>query len=195
VASTAVDGRTARAQRTRETVVRALLGLVREGNPRPTAKEIAERAGISLRSVYVHFDDLDDLFAAAVRVHLRDTAAFLEPIDAALPLPERVRAFVEQRATLFDTGAAVRRAAVIWAPTSAPLRQALDRGQQVAWEDTVRLFGRELADAPDREARLEAVNVAGGAATWDHLRIERGLDFDRARAVIEVTVGSVLGTG
>src|SRR3954470_18279608 len=53
-----VDGRTARATRTREAVVSAVLDLVNEGNPKPTAREIADRAGVSLRSVYVHFDDL-----------------------------------------------------------------------------------------------------------------------------------------
>jgi len=60
-----LDGRTARSARTRDAVVRALLGLISEGDVRPTAGRIAERAGISLRSVYVHFDDLDDLFLAA----------------------------------------------------------------------------------------------------------------------------------
>ena len=40
------DGRSARSQRTRNAVVDALLELNREGNLRPTAKEIAERAGV-----------------------------------------------------------------------------------------------------------------------------------------------------
>jgi AcrR family transcriptional regulator len=192
VASTALDGRTARARRTRESVVRALLDLVREGNPRPTAKEIAERAGVSLRSVYVHFDDLDDLFAAAVRRHVRDTAAFSEPIDATLPLPERVAAFARQRATLFDQFGAVRRAANQWAPTSSALAHALERGQQVAWSDTVRLFGAEIGPGPRHDLRLEAINAAGSAATWDQLRLDRGLTFEQARAVVEVSVTSIL---
>ena len=77
-----VDGRTARSARTREAVVTAVLELVRAGNPRPTAKEIAARAGISLRSVYVHFDDLDDLFAAAGARQAEEVAHLLYAVDA-----------------------------------------------------------------------------------------------------------------
>jgi AcrR family transcriptional regulator len=191
VATTAVDGRTARAQRTRDTVVRALLDLVMEGDPRPTAREIAARAGISLRSVYVHFDDLDDLFVAAVQVHLRDTAAVLTPVDASLPVPERIEAFARQRATLFERFGPVRRAAAVWAPSSDALRDALERGAAMAWHDTVRLFGA-LLTGPDRVARLEAVNAAGSPGTWDHLRLGRALGDAEARAVIVVAVTAVL---
>jgi AcrR family transcriptional regulator len=192
VPSTTVDGRAARAQRTRDAVVRALLDLVRDGYLRPTAREIAERAGISLRSVYVHFDDLDDLFAAAVRQHLRDSADFLDPVDATLPLPARVRAFAGQRGALYDQGAAVRRAATVWAPTSAPLREALARGRRVAAHDTARLFADAIAPGPDHDARLEAIDAAGSAALWDHLRYERGLDEDAARTVVAALVTGIL---
>jgi hypothetical protein len=41
--------------------VTAVLELVRAGNVRPTAKEIARRDLAA--PVYVHFEDLDDLFA------------------------------------------------------------------------------------------------------------------------------------
>ena len=59
---TAVDGRAARALRTRNRVVDALLDLIDEGDLRPPAADVARRAGVSLRSVYQHFDDLETLF-------------------------------------------------------------------------------------------------------------------------------------
>src|SRR4051794_7539538 len=77
---TASDGRTARSQRTRDSVVEALLDLLNAGNPRPTAREIAEQAGVSLRSVYVHFDDLEDLFLAATGRHLERILPLLEKV-------------------------------------------------------------------------------------------------------------------
>src|SRR5690606_27488921 len=61
------DGRLTRAARTRASVVEALLTLNDEGNLRPTARDIATKAGVSLRSLYVHFDDLEALFLAASR--------------------------------------------------------------------------------------------------------------------------------
>jgi AcrR family transcriptional regulator len=63
------DGRATRAERTRIAVVDALLSLNEQGNLRPTAREIAAEAGVSLRSIYVHFDDVEALFIAAAIRH------------------------------------------------------------------------------------------------------------------------------
>src|SRR3954453_22033541 len=86
--------RSPRSERTRASVVDALLDLLREGNLRPTAKEIAERAGTSLRSVYVHFDDLEDLFTAAAGRAIQQISALIEPIPASGPLEERLPALL-----------------------------------------------------------------------------------------------------
>src|SRR5437870_4843088 len=64
------DGRTARGQRTRAAVVDALLALLEEGDLRPPAPRIADRAGVSLRSVFQHFADRETLFAAVAAAQL-----------------------------------------------------------------------------------------------------------------------------
>ena len=51
------DGRTVRAERTRQALVDSLLNLLDEGQLTPTAAEIAARAGVSERSVFQHFPD------------------------------------------------------------------------------------------------------------------------------------------
>ena len=53
------DGRVVRGLRNREALVDAIITLNEEGVLRPSAAEIAERAGVSLRSVYRHFEDID----------------------------------------------------------------------------------------------------------------------------------------
>ncbi|HVC68550.1 MAG TPA: TetR family transcriptional regulator, partial [Acidimicrobiales bacterium] len=50
-----VDGRLARAQETRRLLVEALLALVDEGATAPTTRQVAERAGVSLRIVFHRF--------------------------------------------------------------------------------------------------------------------------------------------
>src|SRR5262245_42069407 len=59
-----IDGRTARSMRTKAAIVDACLALVDAGDLRPTAPRVAEKAGVSVRSVFQHFADLDSLFAA-----------------------------------------------------------------------------------------------------------------------------------
>ena len=60
------DGRRLRRALNREAVVDALLDLYSEGNLRPSTDEIAERAGISPRSLFRYFEDSDDLAGEAV---------------------------------------------------------------------------------------------------------------------------------
>src|SRR6188474_3694415 len=96
------DGRSARSQRTRLAVVDALLDLLRAGNPRPTAKEIAERAGVSLRSVYVHFDDLEDLFLAAAKRHVELISGMLVEVPDTGPLRSRAETMVRMRSRIWE---------------------------------------------------------------------------------------------
>ena len=60
-----VDGRRARRHRSRDLAVDALLDLLDEGVVRPTAQQVAERSGVSLRSIFRIFDDVESLNAAA----------------------------------------------------------------------------------------------------------------------------------
>lgn len=93
--STAVDGRTARRDRNRTSVLNAILDLIDEGNPLPTVAEISERSGTSHRSLFRYFDDLDSLFAEAVlvayarysplsRIHRFGRGSFDERIDSVI---------------------------------------------------------------------------------------------------------------
>jgi TetR/AcrR family transcriptional regulator of autoinduction and epiphytic fitness len=187
------DGRTARSARTREAVVTAVLELVRAGNFRPTAKEIAARAGISLRSVYVHFDDLDDLFAAAGRRQGEEVAHLLYAVDPELALPERIDAVVRQRAAIWETLAPVRHAALVWASSSSALRAGAERTTKRAVRDLARVFATELDRwGEQRETVLEALHVAASSGAWDVLRVERHLTVEQASAVLETTLTSLL---
>ena len=53
------DGRRQRSQRSREKILRAYWELMLAGDMSPSAAAIAEHAGVGLRSVFRHFEDLD----------------------------------------------------------------------------------------------------------------------------------------
>src|SRR5262249_37334621 len=73
-----LEGRRARAERNRDAVVEAILDLIREGIENPSVNEIAERSGVSVRSVFRHFDDLESLRTAAIEVHVRQVGPLFE---------------------------------------------------------------------------------------------------------------------
>jgi TetR/AcrR family transcriptional regulator, regulator of autoinduction and epiphytic fitness len=174
--------------------VTAVLELVREGNVRPTAKEIAARAGVSLRSVYVHFDDLDDLFDAAGARQTEEVAHLLYAIDPELPRRARIDELVAQRAAIWEALAPVRRAVALWTTSSPTLQEGSQRVSQRAVRDLTRVFGAELQrhDASDAAIILEALNVACCAGAWETLRTDRGLSVDDASAVMNAAMTALL---
>src|SRR5438477_12334446 len=113
------DGRRLRSDRSRAAVVEALLTLYEEGVAQPGAAEIARRAGVSERSVFRHFEDLDSLAEATIDRELERVGdLFRAPaVDGALE--ERVRALVEQRLALYAATGSVARAASLLVLRSA----------------------------------------------------------------------------
>ena len=97
-----VDGRTRRRTRNRTAVISALLAMIREGDLHPGAAEIAERAGVSHRSIFRYFDDLDDLVRTAIDQAFQDAAPLSAVPDVGHgSLAERIDRFVDTRLELF----------------------------------------------------------------------------------------------
>jgi AcrR family transcriptional regulator len=174
------DGRSARSAKTRDAIADALLDLLIEGNLRPTAKEIAERAGVSVRSVYVHFDDLEDLFCVAADRHFARIAPILEdfPVDGAFG--DRVRAFVNRRIRIYSQLGAVGRATQLQAPFSATLARLLKQAHAASREEIERVFAPELdgVDVRTRTRVVALLDVVSGASAWETLRSIHGLSMD-----------------
>lgn len=188
------DGRTARAERTRAALVDAHVALMREGVLRPTGEQITERAGVSPRSLWVHFSDLEQLFTAtAAEILGRQEAGFVA-VDAGLPLRERVGAFCRQRVRALEDIAPLARASVLREPFSATLRDYHRRHLDLVRTEAAVLFASELAALPPgaRATRLDAVVAASTWGAWVTLRDHLGLAPDAARAVLVATVGSLL---
>lgn len=190
-----VDGRTARAQRTRDAIVDACVALVDAGDVRPTAPRIAEQAGVSVRSVFQHFDDLETLFALVAERAVVGLADLVGPIDPALPFDERLARFVAQRVELLEALTPIRRAAAVHAPFSPGIRQRLAAGHDLLRAQLATVFGPELGDLDDaaREQVLDLLDLAATWSSWDVLRTLVGRSAEEAAVVVEVAVRAALG--
>jgi TetR/AcrR family transcriptional regulator of autoinduction and epiphytic fitness len=189
-----VDGRAARSARTRDAVVHALLALIAEGDVRPTAGRIAERAGISLRSVYVHFDDRDDLFNAAAREQRNRVFSLTRKLPATGPFETRLAAFVEQRCRVLEAIAPVAKAAALQEPFSPALAATAKAARHFSRSELERVFATELAniDTPTRDRALDACDALTGAEGWAFLRVHRGLDEHAARETLSTSLRLLL---
>ena len=93
--SSALDGRERRSARSREAIVQALFGLIGSGVLRPTAQQVAERAGVGIRSVFRHFADMESLFAEMNARLQAEALPILRSETVAGGVDRRARALVE----------------------------------------------------------------------------------------------------
>jgi TetR/AcrR family transcriptional regulator of autoinduction and epiphytic fitness len=189
------DGRTIRAERTRQALVESLLGLLDEGQPRPTAAEIAARAGVSERSVFQHFPDREALLEAVAREQYQRVVPTLVPVDSSLPLPERIEQFVQQRARLYEQIGGVRRAGVLIEHESNSVAGWLATVRQAKAAEAERVFLRELDAAPpdERDALRAALAMVCSWTAWDSWRTHQKLSVARARAALTIALRALLG--
>lgn len=188
-----VDGRTLRSLRTREAIVDATIALLEEGDLRPTAPRVAERATVSVRSVFQHFDDLETLHASVAERLVDRVAVLLVPVDPELPLGDRLDRFVHQRALLLEVVTPIRRAADVHGPFSSEITARLRDGQAFLRDELVRTFSAELdAAGSDRADLLDALDAVLSWATWEGLRTNLGRDQPTAERVLRRLAGAVL---
>jgi len=143
------DGRHVRRDRNRDSVVVAMLDLFNEGNYAPSAEEIAERAGLSSRSLFRYFDDIDDLARAAIRHHIERVRPALElDVNHDAPFADRVAAFVDQRLRLFEAIGAIGLVARLRAPFQTLIAAELTVARSFLRNQIARLFTVELDAMP-----------------------------------------------
>jgi TetR/AcrR family transcriptional regulator of autoinduction and epiphytic fitness len=180
------DGRVARGERTRRALAEALISLLEEGDPQPTAGRIAERAGVSLRIVFHHFEDLESILYEAVTIQEHRHWRHIRPVDAALPIEDRVARVVRQRTTAFQATAPVRRSAEHLTRTSPTVAAELARGREWLRAQLRATFAPELKARRPAEARLllDALEVATSWETWEQLQ-ELGRSTTTCRRTME----------
>jgi len=189
-----VDGRNARAEKTRAAVAAGLLALFEDGHLQPTAAEIAGRAGVSLRSVFQHFEDMESLYAAVADAQMQRLGHFISQEAAGEPLTDRLAAFIERRATLLETVTPVRRAALLQEPFSEVLAQRLRWAHDMAREEVERTFDPELATIPvgERADIVWALDVATNWSAWDTSRRLNGLLIEDSKRVMGRMITALL---
>jgi AcrR family transcriptional regulator len=176
--------------------VEALRALHHDGDLRPTAPRVAARAGVSLRTVWQHFSDLETLFVAAGRRDEQIARSFLQPIDAGLSLAQRIDQLVEQRASMYEEMAPVWRAARLQEPFSAQIRKNHDRLLALGRAQLEAVFDRELAGTgAGRRELLAALQVVTVWPAWESLRVDLKLTAAQAGNVMASTLVALLGKG
>ncbi len=147
-----LDGRSARRERNRLAVIEAVFSLVDEGKIPPPVESIAERAGVSVSSIFRNFDGLADIQNQA-HVHAdRRWAAHFVVSDADASQADRIASHVRTRVAMFEADGALMRLA---------RSRALDHEQMV--KNLARLRGK-FADQTRQRFASEIRQLTPAAA-------------------------------
>jgi AcrR family transcriptional regulator len=195
--ATTVDGRLARRDRNRAAVLDAMLALFSEGDLDPTPERVAQRAGISPRSVYRYFEDREALLRAAIAHHLDSVwHLYLFHGIGEGSFDRRIAEFVTHRVRLHEAISATARATRHRAATDDIVREQLELTRRALREQIEKQFAVELDAMParTRRARVAALDALCELESLDHYRLHRGFSTtdteallaDAARALLTV---------
>lgn len=186
-----IDGRRERGRSSHKRIVEAMMELIVGGDLAPSAARVAEEAGIGLRTVFRHFDDMDSLYAEI-------TATITErvmPIVMA-PYPDQdwranVRDLVRRRVRVFETTLPFRLAANIKRYQSPFLMGQYGKVVMLERELMLRLLpGDVLTD----RINVEALCTALSFQNWRTLRHDQSLSAEEAGTVMMHMVDTLLAT-
>jgi AcrR family transcriptional regulator len=186
------DGRRLRRENNRDAVLDALAALFAEGDYQPGANQIAERAGLSPRSLFRYFEDVDDLLRAAIDRQLEAARPLLEvTVAPEAPTDAKVAAVVDARARLFEAIAPAARAARISAHRHRVIARQLRSSRSYLRRQVQEVFGPELGRRPDL---LPAVDSLCSFETYDLLRGDQGLSRTATSAALAAALTALLTT-
>ncbi len=183
------DGRRLRSTVSRAKIVAALHELVEAGDLEPSAEAVAEKAGVGLRSVFRHFNDMESLRAEmAYEVEARLLEEAKTPFRGETLL-EKFDDVVDRRARAFERSMALRRAGLTQVHRSTVLRENSQRLNRV-------LRGRMESLLPPHiladRTRVEALDLGLSWESWIRLRNVQNLSVEEARQVFSALVRLLL---
>jgi AcrR family transcriptional regulator len=180
-----IDGRRLRSERTRRLIIEAYIALVRETGQMPTAAQIAERAGYSVRSIFERFPDLTALRVAVTDHAIAEARASGALRDLDADRLTRIMSQVDQR------GRGCERWLPLWRVLSSDLSDAPDLQQRIQMIRQLSVMRMEMMFRPElstvadavRKKTMLALEALMDFESWARMRELYGLSFEEASAV------------
>ncbi len=189
------DGRWLRSIRTRTAIIEAWLALINAGDLSPTARGVADRADVGLRTIFQHFSDMNALQLAAAELHLARTTSLAVQVGADLPLHERAIQITDNLGRVWESTTLLRRSCERQEWVSDSIHEFIAGWESIYSSSIFHLFKVELDALPadDRDQIGLALDNLLSWSSWNHLRVRRSLTVEQTRHVLTQAVHSLLG--
>ncbi len=183
------DGRKHRSQKSQARIVNAMLELVAQGNPEPSADQIADIAKVGRRSVFRHFKDMDTLYREMTdSIAATMGSIVLQPFQAA-DWAGRVLELVDRRAVGFEKMKPFLLAGQVHRHRSPYLKASHAQFVQMLRQILLGLLPKEIAHNADL---VEALDMLLSFEIWNRLRDDQGLSIAKAKRVLKRAIQSAL---
>lgn len=185
----ATDGRHERSKSSRAKIVASMLELVGAGDIQPSAAKVAEAAGVGLRTVFRHFDDMDSLYREmSEAIEAKAVPIMLQPFVAE-QWRDRVREIAERRVELFEMILPFRISASLKRFQSPFLMQDYRRMLRLERSTVEAVLPADVMADP---VQTGALHLTLNFQCWRSLRHDQELSVADARAVFLRLVDAAL---
>ncbi len=183
------DGRRQRSEASRERIVHAMLELVGVGFVTPSAEAVAARAGVGLRTVFRHFDNMESLYQQINAVMSAEIRPMADRPFSAREWRAQVDELIDRRILIFERIMPFKIAADLHRHHSPFLAERWAEMTREQRESVSRVLPKKQRyDAPF----FESLDLVLSFETWRRLRKDQKLAVPRARQVLERLVGALL---
>jgi AcrR family transcriptional regulator len=173
IPASAVDGRSLRRERNRQDIVDALLGLIENGETEISAALIASKAGLSERSIFRYFDDVNDLYRSVCDL------AFSKEIEYAL---------------IYTMNEKIAPAARSFAFKNPIIKNQLVFGRKLLRTQIIKHFAEELS-VFDKQQQQVAVAIIDSLTTfeyYDMMRSDQKMSVQAIKSVLTESIRKAL---
>ena len=190
LATTVPDGRRLRSERSKQAIIDAMMDMISEGNLMPTARQVSERAGVGIRSVFRHFEDMENLFSLCDDARRQSYEEIFLSGNREGTLSERIVHSAEQHAKGYELHGNITRVTLAQRWRYKILRQNYARYQRGLRKDLENWLP-EITHL-DTTTR-EAIDAVASFEFWNRLREDQGLSKNSAiNVVVEVLKGLII---
>jgi TetR/AcrR family transcriptional regulator, regulator of autoinduction and epiphytic fitness len=191
----AVDGRSLRRERNRQDIVDALLSLIENGETEISAALIASKAGLSERSIFRYFDDVNDLYRSVCDLAFSKEIEYALIDDAGVgSLDTKIENFVNQRVRIYTMNEKIAPAARSFAFKNPIIKNQLVVGRKLLRTQIIKHFAEELS-VFDKQQQQVAVAIIDSLTTfeyYDMMRSDQRMSVQAIKSVLAESIRKAL---
>jgi AcrR family transcriptional regulator len=184
-----VDGRTARREESRQRIIDVMIQTILEGKAEPTAEQVGKLAGVTRRTVFRHFDDMESLYREIIHtIHAQVDALHVE-YDTDKNWRQEFEQLILRRASRFEQFMPLAIATQALRHRSTVIEEDAQQWSRRLRQVVEKIVPDELVADPIAFAAIEAM------LSWDmwiRLRRDQKLSTTHSIEVIQNAINAII---